>query len=180
MHERLAVYVPNPDAPPDAARQVESIAPGSGIVGRIVQEQDPDESPVLIYYEGNIYGAGNMVTFADRVYFAAGRMTTNAPTVALRLVRPDALAQVGWFYPQHQRVELVSDPPERSGGLAVVRLARWLGLYDEARHKIDADALAPELFETRAVPAHYKGQRVHVTPQDRERLARDGVRLEDA
>ena len=175
MHERLAVYVPNPDAPPHVARQVKAIAPGSGIVGRILQERDPDESPVLIYFEGNVYGSGNIITFADRVYHAASRMTHDAPTIAMRAVQADALVQVGWFYPQHQRVEV------EDGG-SLTRVAKWLGLYDGDEDlmphgSIDTDRLAVELIETRATPANYRGQRVHVTPQDRERLAGE---LEDA
>jgi hypothetical protein len=71
MHERLAVYVPDPDAPADAARTVAHIDRGSGIVGKRIVEADPAESPLLVYYEGNRYGAENMRLYAERVYHAA-------------------------------------------------------------------------------------------------------------
>jgi hypothetical protein len=41
MHERLAVYVPDPDAPAEAARTVAHIDRGSGIVGKRVVDAGP-------------------------------------------------------------------------------------------------------------------------------------------
>lgn len=172
MHERLAVYVPDPEG--DSGLSTATIVRGSAIVGV------PGDDPVHIYYEGNINGASNMVTFADRAYFAAGRLRQHAPTIAQRAVPEDALFQVGWYYPDHQRVEIHNGTLRESGGLSVTRLAKWLGLYDEDRHAIDSDRLSAELVETRATPARFQGQRVHVTPQDRARLARKGLRLEDS
>lgn len=163
MHERLAVYVPDPEG--DSGLSTATIVRGSAIVGV------PGDDPVHIYYEGNINGASNMVTFADRAYFAAGRLRQRAPTIAQKTVPANALFQVGWYYHDHQRVEV-------EDGLQLTRLAKWLGLFDDAHGTIDGDRFAPELLETRATPARYKGQRVHVTPQDRARLARKGIRLE--
>lgn len=68
----LTVYVPAPAAP---IRY--TIAARSGIVGTPM-----GDSQVRIDYEGNIHGASSIVTFADRVAIAAGRHTTNYPTIA--------------------------------------------------------------------------------------------------
>src|SRR4051812_17483330 len=64
------------------------VAAGSGIVGARTVPEDP-ESPVLVYYEGNLYGAANIVTWADRVYHAADRLLWQGrgyPTRAMTLV----------------------------------------------------------------------------------------------
>lgn len=141
MHERLAVYVPDVDAPATIAVQVAAIKAGSGIVGRRVVEDDP-ESPVLIYFEGNLYGYVNIVTYADRVSLAADRLTDSAPTVAMRLVRPEAVIQVAWFYPTARRVEVIGD-------LQLSRVAKWLNLWDDAHPSfIHGPALAGELKES--------------------------------
>lgn len=168
MHERLAVYVPNPDASERAGLSVRSIDPKSAIVGVPLGDRS-----IHIYYEGNRHGASNMDTFADRAYFAASRLSQRYPTVAQTIVRPRAIERVGWYYRDQQRIEV-------EGGLALTLLAKWLGVFDEGHNTIDSDALARELVETRATPARYRGQRVHVTPQDRARLTQQGVQLEDA
>jgi hypothetical protein len=125
MHERLAVYVSDPDAPADAARTVAHIDRGSGIVGKRIVEADPAESPLLVYYEGNRYGAENMRLYAERVYHAASRMQEDYPTVATSVVRRDALLHVGWWYPEHRRVEISgAQVPE---GRALYRIADWIG-----------------------------------------------------
>jgi hypothetical protein len=126
MHERLAVYVPDPDAPAEAARTVAHIDKGSGIVGKRIVDADPAESPLLVYYEGNRYGAENMRRYAERVYHAASRMEEDYPTVATSVVRRDALLHVGWWYPDHQRIEISgSQVPE---GRALYRIAAWLDM----------------------------------------------------
>lgn len=112
----IDVYVPNPDH--QGGLQTSGIDPKSAIVGRRMVGHDP-ESPVLIYYEGNRYGAANIVTFADRCMLAAGRLIDNAPTVATRLVHCDAVIRVAGYLPDHRRVQV-------DDGLSLARLARWL------------------------------------------------------
>lgn len=119
--KRIDVYVPNPD---DFGTHTDHIDPRSGIVGRRMVLVD-DESPVILYYESNRYGAVNIVTFADRCMLAADRMTQDYPTVATTLVPCDAVVRVGSYLPEHRRVEVYD-------GLSLMRLARWVedGLTD--------------------------------------------------
>ena len=91
---KLNVYVPTIDAL--------GIDPGSGIVGSIQPAtvgNDPDM--LVIDYEGNRYGTVNIVTYADRIAYAAGRHTRNYPTVARQWLSPSSTAesvlQVGEF-----------------------------------------------------------------------------------
>lgn len=128
MHERLAVYVPNDAATELLSATVAHIIRGSGIVG--VEVPTDDEPRVQIYYEGNRYGSQNIVTFADRCYFAASRLTERYPTVAQAYVRADAVKQAGWFYVREKRVEIrdVQD---------MIALAHWLEIPvgDDRMHR---------------------------------------------
>lgn len=90
------------------------IVPGSGIVGNVVQ-QYPDR--VLIYYEGNVYGAENMRRFVERVYNAADRQVARYPTSAMMAVRRDELIEVGRFDHGQMRVTAITNPAE---------LLRWV------------------------------------------------------
>jgi hypothetical protein len=92
----LAVYVPA------AHRDVLSIREGSGIVGATSPE--PVTGRVVIDYEGNLYGAANVRTWADRVLQAEGRHRVQYPTVAREAVRPDALVRVGTLHDESDRV----------------------------------------------------------------------------
>ena len=119
----LNVYVPNPDAPEVVAMQLAGIDPQSAIVGA-----DPEEGEdrVLIYFEGNRYGASNIRTFADRAMLAGGRCVERYPTAAMRAVLAEALVRVGTLYLDHKRVEV-------EDGLSLTRLAKWLdqGHYEQ-------------------------------------------------
>lgn len=132
----VAVYVPAEDSHL-------GIDPASGIVGRLVPDaHGAGEDRALIYYEGNRFGYSNVVTFADRCNIAHGRYVESAPTIAQAFPQAGEVYEVGTFYRQHGRVEV-------SDGLALTRLARWLGLYDGEdllpQGAIDTDALAREL-----------------------------------
>jgi hypothetical protein len=111
------VYVPVPGAPDGAI-----IAPGSGIVGTVLDpiDGDPNGARLRIDYEGDIHGLTPASTFADRVERATGRHRWNAglgyPTVARSVVPPDAMASVGTFDPDTGEVTLTNS------GL----LLRWL------------------------------------------------------
>ena len=89
MGARLAVYVPAP-----ASRLPWLVAKKSGIVGSPDAE---DPSRIVIDYEGNLYHAANVRTYADRVRIAAGRHQERYPTVARRSVPAKDLVQIGWW-----------------------------------------------------------------------------------
>lgn len=95
----LVVYVP---ASPQMAAQL-GIAAGSGIVGSPVSPG----GRVMVDFEGNLYGAANIVTFADRVRHAADRHATGYPTVARRFVPAESLTAIGSYHAG--RVELHDD-----------------------------------------------------------------------
>lgn len=88
------------------------IAPSSGVV--LWQ----DGSTWMIDYEGNLHGAANIRTFADRVAHAAGRAATRYPTVARCAVRLDQVESVGSFSESQGQIILGAPEP----------LRRWLGL----------------------------------------------------
>ena len=123
----LNVYVPNPDAPDVVALQLDGIDPKSAIVGADPEELGRGEADrVLIYFEGNRYGASNVKTFADRAMLAGGRCVERYPTTAMRAVLAEALVKVGTLYLDHKRVEV-------EDGLSLTRLAEWLdqGHYEQ-------------------------------------------------
>ena len=66
------IYIPVP-----GSRIASMIDAGSGIVGA------PGESHVVLYYEGNRYGASNLEYYPDRVKNAAGRLFQRYPTIAM-------------------------------------------------------------------------------------------------
>lgn len=109
------VYVPH-----EGTDLYKLIDPGSGVVGHRVVPEDP-ESPILLYFEGNRFNYANVHTFADRCMIAEGRLRTEAPTIARTLARPDDVRRIGVYFPEHRRVEI-------RDGLALTRLAKWLGL----------------------------------------------------
>jgi hypothetical protein len=120
----LQVYVP---ADPD--RPVLAIEPGSGIVGG---RQFAPEGRLAVDYEGNVYQTPQFARFASRVHHAAGRHSTNYPTVARAWAKAEDLVCIGEFNESSGEVIIYGDE-ER--GL----LCRWLGV-DE----LDADELQAE------------------------------------
>lgn len=137
--QKFDVYVPVEDTP----LRNELLA-GSGIVGTPASAWfESEDEAVLIDFEGNKYGAVNLVTFADRVYHAAGRQQQRYPTVARRMVEADTIEHVGFFYPEFSRVDVGS-----SEQLAAI--GKWLGLFDGDR--FDSEQLHRELFCTHLRP----------------------------
>jgi hypothetical protein len=121
----LIVYVPRPGTGMDR------IAPKSGIVGspfhrtpqgRASPTQEEwllgSEGKIRIHYEGNIYGAVNIRTFADRVRQAAGRHIMNYPTIAFAVVPESGLIPVGIFDGDRVMVD--------REGVGYAALAAWL------------------------------------------------------
>jgi len=108
--QKIAVYVP-------ATMRLAHVKAGSAIVGT------PFRGGVLVDYEGNLHGAANLKTYADRALHAWGRHVKRYPTVARALVEPYEVVQVGSFDPE-------------AGVVAVFRgtqhgaLKRWLGVDD--------------------------------------------------
>jgi hypothetical protein len=85
----LAVFVPLAGTLPNIKR-------GSGIVGSDAPPQHGYQM-TEIDFEGNLYGADNIRTYADRVMHAADRHETKYPTVARMTVPDDTLVYVGDF-----------------------------------------------------------------------------------
>jgi len=131
--DRFPVYTPNRTAPEHVQRGLASIDPKSAIVGRPDASDANDRT--VIYYQGNRYGAENIVTFADRAMLAAGRLAEKYPTLTCCAVPHQALTLVGWFAAGHG-VEVTD-----ANGL--IELAKWLGMFDGER--LDSDALHAEL-----------------------------------
>lgn len=93
--EEVHVYVPVLGRLPEIRR-------GSGIVGG----PPDDHGWVLIDYEGKLYGAENLRTFADLVAHAHDRQRTSYPTVARQAVPAYHLLAVGRFAPETGRVQV--------------------------------------------------------------------------
>jgi hypothetical protein len=93
--ERTVVLVP-------AGEDTFTAAPASAIVtthGLLDAAGGDPEAPLLVWLEGNVYGAVNLTGFVDRCLVAAHRALDAAPTSALRqvprhLVRPVATFDV--------------------------------------------------------------------------------------
>lgn len=138
MTDTVDVYLPNPES--DLARaSLASILPKSAIVGTPAREWFEQTHPsntdldIIIDFEGNKFGASNVVTYADRAMVAFGRHREHYPTVARLAVPPSHLIVVGTFYAGPDRIE-----PNDAESL--VALMRWLD--------VDADQLARELLST--------------------------------
>ncbi|POP51549.1 hypothetical protein [Zhongshania marina] len=52
---------------------------------------------IEVYYEGNKYGACNLLHFEDKALCAVGRLIQRYPTVAKMWVKPESLKQVGYI-----------------------------------------------------------------------------------
>lgn len=118
------VYVPT-----DFARgvhritNIRPIAPGSGIVSN----SDVRGDYLQIYFEGNLYGAQNIVTYADRISHAHGRMIQRYPTIANALVFPDAMTKVGTYMPTTGVLLLLDD----ASGWTRDLVMRWCSLTED-------------------------------------------------
>jgi len=52
-----------------------------------------EDNHYILHYEGNVYGAGNLQTFAGKLICAAGRKNTNYPTLAMLSVTAGKFAK---------------------------------------------------------------------------------------
>lgn len=118
-HELVPVFIPAPGVLTD-------VAPGSGVVGQAGDER------FTLYYEGNLYGAANVVTWADRTFMAAGRMLTKYPTTARCAVDPDHVILVGHLDPETGTITVTEPSSE---------LTTWLGTDDLETERFTTGAL---------------------------------------
>ena len=92
--ESVYVLVPRPGS-------FTVIASGSGMVGYPIplsQESAAagDKPRMMVYYEGNLFGAENMRMWVDKVRHAMGRMVEKYPTVAMSAIPEEDLIVVGF------------------------------------------------------------------------------------
>lgn len=105
----MKVYIPKADAELPVR-----IARGSGIVGTPVAN---NPAMLCIDYEGDLYDASNIQTYADRVFHAAGRHAAQYPTGSRAWVPAHTLTEVGDWNGQTIVVNFDTTPA----------LAAWLG-----------------------------------------------------
>lgn len=89
---------------------------GSAIIGKA---DSGESTQITVDFEGNLYEAANIHTFADRARHAAGRQSVLYPTRARRTVPRIELRQVGWFDSQ-TGITLLENEQARDA------LASWL------------------------------------------------------
>lgn len=93
----LQVFVPRPGSLPCAR-----IHNGSAIVGLF----EEGEETVLVDFEGNLYGASNIVNFADRVFIAASRHLDRAPTISRARFNCQDLLMIGYWDHDDRRLTI--------------------------------------------------------------------------
>ena len=115
--QKLAVFVPS-----NATVWIASlVVRGSALVGNA---ESPEAKQITVDYEGNLHGAANIQTFADRARHAASRKTRLSPPTRARCTVPRCeLRQVGWFDPENG-ITLLDDAQAQEA------LAFWLGVED--------------------------------------------------
>src|ERR1035437_6018653 len=102
---QLNIYIPKPDS-----YLATRIKVGSGIVGSV------EGDGVCIDYEGNLYGADNVRTYADRVMHAADRhlwrYPNRYPTIARMHLGDEVndLICIGSFHPDSGTLTIEADP----------------------------------------------------------------------
>lgn len=103
---RVPIYVPN------STRLQGLVAAGSAIVG------EERAAGVVIYYEGNLYGASNLNKYEEKLSAAAGRLKADYPTAAKLLVQSEDLVEVGVYDTAIWAVAAITNREA---------LAEWLG-----------------------------------------------------
>lgn len=144
----IAVYIPNPDAD---GHRLALIDPGTALVGspatawfqRRDESCDVDGRGLILDYHA-ADRAVNIKTFCDRVMVAAERHRDHAPThKRLLLADPEAVMHVGTYHFEFREVAV------EASGLALIRLARWVGACGEDPTTLDSKALHAELRRSR-------------------------------
>jgi hypothetical protein len=111
----VEILVPRPGTLADAV-----IAAGSGVVA-VPASEEPGK--LRVYYEGNLYNAANIRTWADRVRHAAERLLVDAAVIATGISEVDEFVVVGRFAAM-DGVVLDANATARS------TLCRWLDISD--------------------------------------------------
>ena len=113
---RVSVFVPAPES-----GSLANIKRGSGIVAVELRPW------TRIDYEGDLYNASNMVTFADRVKRAWQRQEHEYPTIARMVVPAGELVKVGEFDSENGVVEIGHEAPMDADTARDI-LADWLSV----------------------------------------------------
>ena len=87
----LVILVPKHGSRPEMV-----IDKASGVVADESATFDPPDH-VMVYFEGNRYGASNMNRYEEKLLHAAGRLSSKYPTVARAVFRWDEFDIVGRF-----------------------------------------------------------------------------------
>lgn len=138
----VTVYVPTLFPQDPVPHRLLAIRPKSGIVG--VPATVPGHT--LIYYEGNVYQAANIVTWADRVDHAANRLRTRYPTIAQAMVQTEWLTAVGIW--DGDEIRLTDEK-------AANRAYTWLELHERGNDALDDECLPTRLLNARGRTEHY-------------------------
>jgi hypothetical protein len=109
-----------PAQPASCSFAARNLAPASAVVSSV---DAPHGERLLCYYEGNLYGAGNLVRFADRAHHASDRMISKYPTAAMGSFDAEELFFVGVF---DTATGIVMVEPEQRAALCV-----WLNVTAE-------------------------------------------------
>lgn len=83
----IGIFVPRP-----GTIMATHLKPGSAVVGVDI---GPIPDSTIVYYEGNLYGAANLHSYAAKLKHALGRMRAGYPTTAKALVGREDLVRVG-------------------------------------------------------------------------------------
>ena len=114
--DSVLVYVPKPGTAIER-----TVKRGSAIVGPEAEAEAGRARPT-VYFEGNLYGAVGMVTFADRAMHAYWRMRERYPTIAMMTASPQELVRAGTLDPERG---VIRDELDARGDLLA-----WLGIKD--------------------------------------------------
>ena len=111
--QELAIYVPKA-----GTWLGKTVAKGSAVVG--IPREGVDPGKVVVYFEGNVYGAENLKRYAERCLHAAERGLRRYPTLAFSEAALDDLIPVGKFHYPEMVVELGNEQ-------AFATLKDWCG-----------------------------------------------------
>ena len=65
----------------------------------------------LVYFEGNMTGDRDMVRYANKCFYAAWRGLVSYPTVAMAIIAPADLIEVGYYDRQQEAVTVTNPAP---------------------------------------------------------------------
>lgn len=100
---KLSICLPVPSSPLST-----QLCPGSAIVtpAQLTEDGQWAGEDCLIWFEGNIHGAVNLVTFPQKVANAADRLLTQYPTSGIRMVSTEELTAVGQYDAEFKTIQI--------------------------------------------------------------------------